>query len=514
MENVLYIPLDDRECNVVFPQKIAELTDCMSVIVPPTEMLGRKKEPADIQKLWTWIFKEAPKCRYAILSVDMLVYGNLIHSRIHHRTLEQCMDTMNNFRKLKKLNPGLEIHAFSLVTRVAAYNSANEDPDYWADYGRMIWEYTVLSDKQYRNPADESVAEQKKALEKQIPKEVLGDFLNRRKINRQVNLECIELTKENIFEMLTIPKDDTAEFGYAAMDQKVLSDKTASYKIFNKVLVYPGADEVGSILTARVFHRITGSRPRIYVRYSSVRGAFVVPKYEDRPLGESIKAQIISMGGLVADTAKEADCMLAVNASGTEMIEAAVQDNKDAAFIAGRNLWEFMDYINDYYRRYHRPIGLADVSTANGCEKECMEYGLNFGIFDKIQSVGGWNTAANTIGVVLAHLAVCTFYHNFKQDKMKQKLSEQFKYTFLIKDWLYQSEVLSQFLKETAGKVEPYELKGHYEETLAYFQTRLAKKVKEVFGEEWTDEKKINLDSMGFDWDGVFYIRFWVKFDE
>ena len=64
---------------------------------------------------------------------------------------------------------------------------------------------------------------------------------------------------------------------------------------------------------ARVFSQINSYRPRIYIRYSSVHGPFIVPRYEDRPLQEGIKAQITSLGGVVLDAPGDSDCMLAVN---------------------------------------------------------------------------------------------------------------------------------------------------------------------------------------------------------
>ena len=40
----------------------------------------------------------------------------------------------------------------------------------------------------------------------------MQDFLERRKTDRFVNLTSVELVRENVFDILTVPKDDTAEF--------------------------------------------------------------------------------------------------------------------------------------------------------------------------------------------------------------------------------------------------------------------------------------------------------------
>jgi hypothetical protein len=125
-----------------------------------------------------------------------------------------------------------------------------------------------------------------------IPDEILKDFLDRRATDRQINLQCLDCVKNGIIDYLVIPKDDTAEYGYAALDQSAISKKIFEEGLMDRVMVYPGADEVGAVLFTRVFNKIKKYVPRVYIKYSSTLGPFIIPKYEDRPLNEAIKAQI------------------------------------------------------------------------------------------------------------------------------------------------------------------------------------------------------------------------------
>ena len=109
---VLYIPLDDRACNYRFPYDLSKLTDNIELLRPPHELMGFLKQGADVQKIWEWIFQNAVDCEYAVLSVDTLVYGNLVNSRIHNLTIDICMERINKFRELKERVPGIKIHAF------------------------------------------------------------------------------------------------------------------------------------------------------------------------------------------------------------------------------------------------------------------------------------------------------------------------------------------------------------------------------------------------------------------
>lgn len=513
MVKVLYVPLDERACNYYFPQKLAQLTEGIELLVPPYEDMGKLKAPANYDKIWQWIFEQAPSCEYAILSVDTLVYGNIINSRTHHRTIQECEGELNHFRKLKEINPNLKIHAFNLAARVAAYNDAHEDPDYWAAHGRDIWRYTYLTDKNERGHADEQEQKELAELGASIPEEYLTDFLQRRTVDRFTNLSCVDLVGENIIDILTVPKDDTAEYGYAAMDQAAIAKKVKEMHLMNRVLVYPGADEVGCVLFTRVFNLIKGYTPRVYVRYSSVLGPTIVPSYEDRPLHESVKSQITSLGGIVEDNSDHSDCMLALNSPGKYMIESMYQDTKDLTFTSHINMHEFLRYILYYTEQYKKAVGVAEVSVCNGCENEFMDYARIMGIYDKVQAVGGWNTSQNTIGVVLAQTVIASYYNRFQDNYEKFKLAEEFKVRNIICDWLYQANVLRAFLAETKDSIDPFHLGNRYGEVVNYFTQHLYEKIEELFNGRYKGTK-IVIDNLYFNWDGVFYINFNIKLDQ
>lgn len=512
MVKVIYVPLDERACNYYFPQKLADMTDGIELLVPAYEKMGSLKTPADYQAVWEWVFQNAPSCEYAILSVDTLVYGNIINSRTHYRTCEQCEKTLDNFRKLKKINPNIKIHAFNLVARVAAYNDAHEDPDYWQEHGFHIWRYTYLTDKIAREHAGEEEKEELRKLAASIPQEYLADFIERRKVDRFTNLFCVDLVKEGVFDLLTVPKDDTAEYGYAAMDQAAIAEKVRRERLMDRVLVYPGADEVGSVLFTRVFNLIKGYTPRVYVRYSSILGPTIVPKYEDRPLHESIKSQITSLGGIVEDNAGQSDCMLAVNSPGKYMIEAADQATKDLTFTSHINMHEFLRYVDYYVKNYAKSVGIAEVSVCNGCENEFMDYAAIAGIFDKVQAVGGWNTSQNTIGVVLAQTIIASYYHNFSDSYEKFRRSEEFKLRSIVCDWLFQSNVLRTFLKETKETINPFALDDFYDTVKKYFIQHLNQLIEEKLKGSYKGAD-IAIDNLYFNWNGVFYVNFYIKLE-
>lgn len=512
MVNVLYVPLDERACNYQHPQLLAEMTDDIRLLVPDYEWMGFCKQPADCEKLWQWLFDHAPECEYAILSVDTLVYGNIINSRIHQKSEAQCQALLDRFAELKRQNPQLKIHAFNLAARVAAYNGSTEDPDYWATHGRAIWRYTYLTDKKQRGHTDEAENSELLELEKDIPTEYLADFLRRRAVDRATNLRCVQLTADNVFDVLTVPKDDTAEYGYAAMDQKAIAEMVREKRLMNRVLVYPGADEVGSVLFARVFNLIKDYTPRVYPRFSSVLGPQIIPRYEDRPIYESLKAQIYSAGGVCVETAEDSDCMIALNTPGTAQIESTAQYTKDLTFSSHINMHEFLRYIRYYRKKYGRCVGVAEISVANGCENEFMEYALISGVLHEVQAVGGWNTTENTVGQVLAETVIASYSNGYVGMPKQYRAMEQMKMHAMVSDWLFQSNVLHRFLLETQGRIDPYALREHYDETLAYVTKGLNRILAEKFGEAYKGAS-VELTDVFFNWDMVFMINFGVKLE-
>lgn len=504
---VLYIPLDDRACNYRFPYDLSKLTDNIELLRPPYELMGFLKQGADVQKIWEWIFQNAVDCEYAILSVDTLVYGNLVNSRIHNLTIDICMERINKFRELKERVPGIKIHAFNLVARVAAYNNSFEDPMYWDTYGYDIWRYTCLLDRESRGEISEKEREEKNKLKNSIPKEIMTDFFGRRDIDREVNKKSALLVKEGVFDTLNIPKDDNGEYGMSAMDSQVMQKEVDRLRISNRVYIYPGTDEVACNILARIFCESKAYLPRVYVRYSASNAPFVVPKYEDRLLNESIKWQIHSAGGIFEECAEFSDCMLAVNMCGTKQVEASRQkEDIDSAFRASININEFLNYIKFYRNTMDKSIGIAEVSCCNGCENSFMEMMMQLDLFPHITAFGGWNTAQNTIGVVLAHIIIASFYKDYKNNRESYLKNESFKLGFLLSDWVCQTLLQDKVSTEmnSLWQSDLYHLKENRVKVRDWYRNELEIWFNK-FLSRYSKNKTFAIKEFDFDWDSAYF---------
>lgn len=63
--------------------------------------------------------------------------------------------------------------------------------------------------------------------------------------------------------------------------------------------IYPGADEVALVLLARTLVAHSGRKTRVLVRYPSVLAEQAELLYEDRPLGELVRAHLRAAGCLM-----------------------------------------------------------------------------------------------------------------------------------------------------------------------------------------------------------------------
>jgi hypothetical protein len=439
---VLYLPLDERPCNLKYPQQLAQMTD-LNLVIPSLELLGRKKTPAPFDGIREWLVREAVDADYLIVSLDMLVYGGIVPSRLHHHSTQDCIARLQILNEIRETNKRIRIYAFNLIMRVPAYNSSDEEPDYYEIYGEQISNYGKLVDKEGQGELTEDEEKRLFLLKQQIPSEVLSDFISRRKVNSSINQYSVQMVQKGIIDDLIIPLDDNAEYGFSSKEQRELVFKVEELHLMDQVAIYPGADEIGCTLFAKVFCEINRYLPEVFVRYSSTQGPYIIPKYEDRILNESIKAHLTAMGAYLADHSHDADVMLMVNSPAvgqSDMAEPNIPFHKrHRSYFSEVNIREFVHSIG-YYIAKGKVLALADVATCNGSDQPLMKLLCKTKLIDKVNAYAGWNTSGNTMGTVLAHGIIESYYHRRDKDDMERRCkSREFYYSRLVEDWGYQS---------------------------------------------------------------------------
>lgn len=401
-KKIIYLPLDERPCNYVFPQYIAQIGGAQ-LCLPPMALMGRYKTPADTEALWQWLLENAEGAAAAVVSVDMLVYGGIVPSRLHHLTRAQCGERLARLKTLRQRLPAMQLYAFSLITRAPARNGSGEEPDYYEAHGYDIWHYGLICDREQVGLATPDELAEKAAILSRVPKADLDDFAARRAVNFENNVQCLGYAAEGVFDHYAIPLDDCAEHGYAPAERRRLAETAAGLGILSKISMYPGADEMGCTLTARALCHMHGLRPLVWPVFSSNTGQLTVPPYEDRTIGETLPHHVRCAGGHMAATPVDAAIHLMVNPPTAFSNRIKFELDRRMLYMEPeRNLPAFMDAIEDALEQGKTCV-VADCAVPDGADECLMRFLAEQKLFGRVDGFSGWNTSSNAMGTAVAH---------------------------------------------------------------------------------------------------------------
>ena len=189
---LVYIPLDERPCNYHFAERIAKSSP-IELINPNRDILGDKKKPADVHALEAFLLENADKADSFVISLDMLLYGGIVPSRLHRMSEDELTKRLSVIEKIKKINPEARIYAFALIMRCPKYSSADEEPDYYEYCGEQIFRTGQVKHKRELGLIDSDEAERLLAEYAEVIGDSLSDFEERRSVNRNMLIKAIKM---------------------------------------------------------------------------------------------------------------------------------------------------------------------------------------------------------------------------------------------------------------------------------------------------------------------------------
>lgn len=432
MKKILFIPLDERPCNYFYPQEMMGIRDDLQLLVPSINLLGKKKTPANIEEIWKFVADHISECEAFVFSVEMMFYGGLLPSRLHHHSVEHFDSLLYKLEELKKSNPNCRFYAFQLIMRTPRYSSDDEEPDYYGIYGEQIFKRSYLINKYNRIGISKEEQTELESYNKLIPSNIIADYENRRGVNVRVNLKMVELVSKGIIEYLSIPQDDSCEFGYTAIDQQSVVGAISELRLQRRVMMYPGADEAGCEVLARAISEMDQKVTKVFPFYASYLGPQIVPLYEDRIMIESLKSHLMVANCVIVDHKEDADFILGINCPGKMMQEAFDQDKKDITYSSYRNLNWFVSTLKEDINKGYKVV-VADCAFSNGGDLELIQLLDDYEILDRLYSYKGWNTHCNTLGTSIAQMVICN-HISINKDKVISSLIYH-----LLEDGFYQT---------------------------------------------------------------------------
>jgi hypothetical protein len=396
MNKIVLLPLDERPCNMLYPHKMFDVED-IELVLPKYELMGNKKIPGDMLALHAFLEKETIDAYGLVVSMDTLLYGGIVPSRLHNESEETLEQRMRILSKIKKNNPKLKIFAFDLIMRCPQYSSNDEEPEYYGSFGLEIFKSGFIKHKIELKIASEDEINYYNNLS--IPSQFLDDYLGRRDINVALNLKTIEYVKSKVIDFLIFPQDDAAQYGYTAKNQETIYASIHQSHLDASIYMYPGADEVANTLLSRMLCEIKNIKPKISIVYPSITSGQTIPLLEDRYLDTTVRYQIRAAGARVVNSSIEADMVLYVNASATKMASNAfIELKRDQGMTTLRNLEDFVEGMFETIHYEKKPVIVADVSTLNGSDHQLIQLMQQKNILLDLAAYAGWNTSSNTLG--------------------------------------------------------------------------------------------------------------------
>jgi hypothetical protein len=445
---VILIPIDNRPITYGFPQMIARVAG-IDAVVPPRNLLGSLFAPSSVGALSEWLEDtlKTVKAKALFVCLDSIIYGGLIPS---HRSLDSLAEVMERARKIatwKKLaGEDLKIYAQATITRIPHYNDSIEEPEYWKIYGAKIFNWSVLKHKQAVGLLQDT--SQLTAQEREIPKEVLADFAQRRERNFQVNQSLIDAVKREEIDYLVFSQDDSGEFGLNVLEKSQLEAQVKQDRLTN-IDSYAGADEVIMSLMARWLSHNANRRPKVSVVFSPEEGKNALSNFEGQTIATTITAQMraANLEILQQSSVVSPDFSIIAHTAGT--------GQGDHVLLPGvlqfqpSNTAEAVENTINLLQTLPAPVVVCDVAYTNGSDPLLVETLLSRqDLLDKLSAYAAWNTTGNTVGSALA-LGVANWYARLNgfstEDYSKQSL-----FLRLADDWAYQAQVRSQLAGEAS----------------------------------------------------------------
>jgi len=464
-----YLPLDDRPCNYIWPQKVLKTTD-FKILIPPRNILGKFNTKGDRKKIYSWLRENVEKMDILILSMDMLSYGGLIASRKLEDDVPQVLCKLNIIEELKQLKPSLLIYAFSVLMRISITVDSAESERNW----KNIFKYSKLHYKIHHLKQTE-LTDKLEEIKKQIPSTILENYLKTRQRNFTVNKDLLNLIENGYIDFLVYTQEDASEYGFHREEQAELRKLIRKRDLLEKTEIITGTDEVGSLLITKYINSTLEKIPKIFVDYNFEQGKYLIAPYEDCCLDISVGEHIRVTGALQATEPDDADMIFLCHNSKEKVLDLFTSYPE-----------KFEDtptdiFINKLrkYLKYKKPVVIADVLYSNGGDPVLISKLIEGGYMKYISSYSALNTTSNTIGFTLS-LANLEFLHDIDENHKRELILER-----ILDDCYYQTIVRPHINKKITEKgFLPLNLK----ENSKYFEREIEDELKKYLEKLLSDE--------------------------
>ena len=443
---IVFLPVDERFCTRDYMMHMGKSFN-LDIETPPIALLGQKKIPGDVDAIYTWLEKTIDNDDTLILSLDTLIYGGLIPSRINRLT-EQTL-----LKRLKRIRPfrqkAARIYLTSTVMRIPQYNSEDEEPVYWEYFGKRLHDFTkvlagtikkrISDGHPFRFESYKTIIDENKShkLLEDVPLWVIDDYFDRRIKNARMIEKTFSLVQEGIVDYFNLTLDDNGKDSLSLIEASRHQQTVDALQIHEKCAVHPGADEATLTLLSRAVCQKFNIIPPMEIQYLFEDKKDIVPPYEGDTLDQTIKNHIRAAGGRVGQSSIK---LLVNNSETEEWIESPEQDIR----CRNENGVEWLEKG----LKTNNIMGLVDIRYPNGSDRLFVKQLLSRKrVWNRI-NYAAWNTPSNTIGTVVA-FSILQYLAAKSYLQIDSESMERFQQIMLLEQYGYQANLREELRRQS-----------------------------------------------------------------
>ena len=381
-QKILLVPLDGRPpCKqmVVNAGRIAGL----EVITPPQELMDYYSQPADTKGLRQWLKENMSGSDAVILSIDELMYGGLLTAREKNAQASEVAELVQFLQELHQAQPQIPIYGFSILPRMTPQDTI----DGYQERKDLIAYSRLVGKKAAGLEVDDNEINE---LAAHIPEKSLQKYLQRFHENEYLNQQLIDLAKSGVLARLVLGQDDGEIYSIPNIEKAALQGYIQSQGLSDEqVFLTHGADEIALTYLAEIALRRTSFRPRIFLDCNTAWIKEHYMPYMAVSLEACAREKVRLLGGTLAASAEQADCVLFISANDHEA------DTLSSRAASVKKL--------QVYQRQGIPVAVIDLSEHFLAEETLLPQLLEADFpVNSLAAYAGWNTASNSLGTALS----------------------------------------------------------------------------------------------------------------
>ncbi len=464
MKKIALIPIDNRPICYTLVEDILAQDKNIKLFMPERNLLGSLTKQANIVGIYNFL-ENLEEVDTLVISLDTIAYGGLVSSRRCPETYEQLRERLLKFKEIIR-KKAKKVLAFSSIMRISNNNINEEEKEYWAQWGKRIFEFSYYQHKSRKEKSYNCVYNQ-------IPQDILNDYLDTRKRNFDINKLYLDWIEDKTLDTLVFSKDDTGQYGLNVEEAEYLESEIKKRNL--NAFVKTGADEIPLTLIARALN----DNLTVDVQYIWENSTDKISKYEDISVKNCAEGQLKLANFKLS---KNADLIFVVNNF----------QHQQGDYVLGEEINKLSKQINFPDKKYF----IADISNANGADCGLVEQLLLSKIDKNLIGFCAYNTSANSIGCAI--LSAIVNYNAQKNNTYNKFGFKKLMFIRLLDDWAYQANVRKYVRESAPNFIKALEEKN---EDLKRFENKIA---------NYLDFKYNNV-SYSLPWNRSFEVEIYVK---